>query len=113
MEAPGRTTPAPAEIVAHFRLPLRAHRSGDAYLRLIPRTEMDIAIDGAAVRVTVADDSLSHPLVVPGAVPPPAVPLPHAAAPLTAPPANPAALPAAAALDEAGRAAGGAPLPPG
>ena len=56
VEAPGRTSLAPAEIVAHFRLPLRPHRSGDAYLRLIPRTEMDIAVVGAGVALTLGED---------------------------------------------------------
>lgn len=50
---PGRTTLAPDEIVVAFRLPVRPPKSGDAYLRLIPRTEMDIAVVGAGVRVTL------------------------------------------------------------
>ncbi len=36
-----------------FKLPARAKNSGDAYLRMIPRTEMDIAIVGAAVNLTL------------------------------------------------------------
>ncbi len=50
---PGRTTLAPAEILVAIRLPARPARSGDAYLRLIPRTEMDIAVVGAAVNLTL------------------------------------------------------------
>jgi carbon-monoxide dehydrogenase medium subunit len=42
----------PGEMVAAFELPARAPRSGDAYLRFIPRTEMDIAVVGAGVAVT-------------------------------------------------------------
>ena len=34
-------------------LPKRPKRSGDAYLRFIPRTEMDIAVVGAAVNLTL------------------------------------------------------------
>jgi CO/xanthine dehydrogenase FAD-binding subunit len=41
------------EIVVSFLLPPRPPRSGDAYLRFIPRTEMDIAVVGAGVSLTV------------------------------------------------------------
>ena len=40
------------EIVLSFWLPPRPPRSGDAYLRFIPRTEMDIAVVGAGVSLT-------------------------------------------------------------
>jgi len=46
--APGQTSLADSEFVLEFRLPLRQPRSGDAYLRFIPRTEMDIAVASAA-----------------------------------------------------------------
>jgi carbon-monoxide dehydrogenase medium subunit len=41
------------EIVVSFLLPPRPPRSGDAYLRFIPRTEMDIAVVGAGVNLTL------------------------------------------------------------
>jgi CO/xanthine dehydrogenase FAD-binding subunit len=41
------------EIVVSFLLPPRPPRSADAYLRFIPRTEMDIAVVGAGVNLTV------------------------------------------------------------
>ncbi len=41
------------EIVVFFYLPPRPPRSADAYLRFIPRTEMDIAVVGAGVSLTV------------------------------------------------------------
>jgi aerobic carbon-monoxide dehydrogenase medium subunit len=41
------------EIVVSFLLPPRPPRSADAYLRFIPRTEMDIAVVGAGVNVTL------------------------------------------------------------
>jgi len=41
------------EIVVSFLLPARPLRSSDAYLRFIPRTEMDIAVVGAGVSLTV------------------------------------------------------------
>jgi carbon-monoxide dehydrogenase medium subunit len=50
---PGKTSLAKGEIVASFVLPKRPPRSGDAYLRFIPRTEMDIAVVGAGVSVTI------------------------------------------------------------
>ncbi len=50
---PGRHCLAPGELVLAIRLPARAAHSGDAYLRLIPRTEMDIAVVGAGVALTI------------------------------------------------------------
>jgi aerobic carbon-monoxide dehydrogenase medium subunit len=41
------------EFVVSFFLPPRPPRSSDAYLRFIPRTEMDIAVVGAGVNLTV------------------------------------------------------------
>ena len=51
--APGRTSLGSGEFVFGFRLPRPAARSSDAYLRLIPRTEMDIAVVGAGVALTL------------------------------------------------------------
>ncbi|MGI9501649.1 MAG: FAD binding domain-containing protein [Geminicoccaceae bacterium] len=50
---PGRTVLTDGEIVTSVFLPARSARSGDAYLRFIPRTEMDIAVVGAGVSVTL------------------------------------------------------------
>ena len=50
---PGKTSLAPGEIVASFYLPPRPPRSGDAYLRFTPRSEMDIAVVGAGVNLTL------------------------------------------------------------
>src|SRR4051794_19825625 len=50
--SPGRTSLARGEIVEAIRLPKRAPNSGDAYLRFIPRTEMDIAVVSAGVALT-------------------------------------------------------------
>jgi carbon-monoxide dehydrogenase medium subunit len=41
------------EIIASFLLPKKAPRSADAYLRFIPRTEMDIAVAGCGVSLTL------------------------------------------------------------
>jgi CO/xanthine dehydrogenase FAD-binding subunit len=53
--APGRTSLAKGELVASIFLPARPPHSGDAYLRFIPRTEMDIAVVGAGVSLTLDD----------------------------------------------------------
>lgn len=50
---PGKTTLEKGEFVASIFLPARGERSGDAYLRFIPRTEMDIAVAGCAVSLTL------------------------------------------------------------
>jgi carbon-monoxide dehydrogenase medium subunit len=44
------------EILVSFLLPPRPPRSGDAYLRFIPRTEMDIAVVGAGVNLSLDGD---------------------------------------------------------
>ncbi len=46
------------EIVASFLLPPRPPRSSDAYLRFIPRTEMDIAVVGAGVSLSLDANSV-------------------------------------------------------
>ena len=51
--APGRTSLADGEIVVSFDLPERKPRSGDAYLRFTPRTEMDIAVVGVGVNLAL------------------------------------------------------------
>jgi len=50
---PGKTSLAKGEIVDSIFLPARPARSGDAYLRFIPRTEMDIAVVGVGVSLTL------------------------------------------------------------
>ena len=50
---PGKTSLARDEFIIAFHLPKRAAHAADAYLRFIPRTEMDIAVVGAAVNVTL------------------------------------------------------------
>ncbi len=50
---PGRTSIAKDEIVVSFALPARPANSGDAYLRFTPRTEMDIAVVGVGINLTL------------------------------------------------------------
>jgi CO/xanthine dehydrogenase FAD-binding subunit len=55
---PGQTSLARDEIVVAVNLPPRPDHSGDAYLRFIPRTEMDIAVVGAGVCLTLDEAGL-------------------------------------------------------
>ncbi len=56
VSGPGQTALARGELVASIRLPSQSARSADAYLRFIPRTEMDIAVVGAGVNLTLDGD---------------------------------------------------------
>jgi carbon-monoxide dehydrogenase medium subunit len=67
---PGRTTLKPGEILVSFTLPPRPPGSGDAYLRMIPRTEMDIAVVGCGVSLTLKDGVCTSARVGLGAVAP-------------------------------------------
>ena len=72
--APGKTSLAKDEIVASFFFPARAKRSGDAYMRFTPRTEMDIAVTGVAIHLTLDDKGVcSAARVAIGAVAPTAL----------------------------------------
>lgn len=51
--APGRTSLATGEFIVSINLPPKPARTGDAYLRFIPRTEMDIAVVGVGVTLSV------------------------------------------------------------
>ena len=80
---PGRTSLAKDEFVLEIRLPPRPAHSGDAYLRFIPRTEMDIAVVGCGVNVTLdAAGVCTAARVVLGAVAPTAVVVADAASAL-------------------------------
>ena len=54
---PGQTSLANGELIVSFLFPAKQANSGDCYLRLTPRTEMDIAVVGAGVNLTLGDDS--------------------------------------------------------
>lgn len=67
---PGKTNLKPGEVISGILLPPRGKNSGDAYLRFIPRTEMDIAVVGAAVSLTLEADTITAARVSLGAVAP-------------------------------------------
>lgn len=72
--APGRTSLGKGEIVEAIKLDKRPPRSGDAYLRFIPRTEMDIAVVSAGVNLTLDNNGkVKTARVVLGAVAPTAL----------------------------------------
>jgi carbon-monoxide dehydrogenase medium subunit len=70
---PGRTNLAPGEILVSFKLPPRPGSSSDAYLRMIPRTEMDIAVVGCGVSLTMKNGMCAAARVGLGAVAPTAL----------------------------------------
>jgi carbon-monoxide dehydrogenase medium subunit len=51
--APGRTVLRPGELLVGLRLPPPKPNAGAAYLRFIPRNEMDIAVVGVGAAVTL------------------------------------------------------------
>ncbi len=53
MLAPRKLALTKGEIIASFLLPAKPARTGEAYLRFIPRTEMDIAVVGCGVCLTL------------------------------------------------------------
>jgi CO/xanthine dehydrogenase FAD-binding subunit len=104
--APGRTVLARGELLVALRLPRPGPRTSDAYLRLIPRTEMDIAIAGAGVSVALdANGTCTAARVAIAAVAPTALLVSEAGAALAGSRID------AAALDRAAKAASAAARP--
>lgn len=79
LKGPGQTNLAKGEVVEAIILPKRAARSGDAYLRFTPRTEMDIAVVSAGVNLTLERGVIKTARVALGAVAPTAILVPAAA----------------------------------
>jgi carbon-monoxide dehydrogenase medium subunit len=78
--SPGKTSLKPGEFVASVFLPPRLERSGDAYLRFIPRTEMDIAVVSAGVALQLDENgTCTAARVSLGAVAPTVLLVPEAA----------------------------------
>lgn len=100
--APGQTVLSPGEVLVALLVPRPAPRTADAYLRLIPRTEMDIAVVGAAVSVTLGDEgTCTAARVAVAAVGPTPMLVPEAAAALVGTKLGEAALEAAGAAASA------------
>mgnify|MGYP003700639453 FL=1 len=94
---PGKTNLKPGEIVVSFTLPPRPKGSSDAYLRMIPRTEMDIAVVGVGVSLTLENGVCTAARVGLGAVAPTVLLVEDAAKALIGSKLDDAALDAAAA----------------
>ncbi len=66
--SPGRTVLQPGEILVELLIPTPAAHSSDAYLRFIPRNEMDIAVVGVGAAVTLDGDKVTAARIGLGAV---------------------------------------------
>ena len=67
---PGRTILKNGEMLVSLKFPKREKNSADAYLRMTPRTEMDIAVVGCGVNITLENDICTTARVSLGAVAP-------------------------------------------
>lgn len=76
---PGRTLLKKGEVIEAITLPISAKQTGDAYLRFIPRTEMDIAVVGVGICLTLEGGLVKKARVALGAVAPTAILVPEAA----------------------------------
>jgi CO/xanthine dehydrogenase FAD-binding subunit len=80
---PGQTSLQKGEFIVEFHVPKPKPHQSDAYLRFIPRTEMDIAVVGVGVNVTLDGNGVcTDARVVLGAVAPTQVVADEAAATL-------------------------------
>ncbi len=68
--APGRTVLEPGELLIELLIPAPPPHSSDAYLRLIPRNEMDIAVVGVGSALTLDGDRVKAARIALGAVGP-------------------------------------------
>ena len=57
-------------MLVSLKFPKRVSNSADAYLRMTPRTEMDIAVVGCGVNISLENDICTHARVSLGAVAP-------------------------------------------
>jgi carbon-monoxide dehydrogenase medium subunit len=100
---PGKTSLAKGELIVSFLFPPRRVRSGDAYLRMTPRSEMDIAVVGVGINLSLdATGICTAARVALGAVAPTVLLVKEAGAALVGSPIDGAALER---LAEAARAA--------
>jgi carbon-monoxide dehydrogenase medium subunit len=87
-KGPGLTVLQPGELLAELRLPVPPANSGSAYVRHTPRKQMDIAVVGVGVALTLSGDTIQRARVALGAVAPTPVRAPSAEAALEGQPAS-------------------------
>jgi carbon-monoxide dehydrogenase medium subunit len=68
--APGRNALNPGELLVSINIPIPTERSGARYLRFIPRNEMDIAVAGAGVALTLENGHIKSARIALSAVAP-------------------------------------------
>ncbi|GGA27921.1 FAD binding domain-containing protein [Neptunicoccus cionae] len=68
--SPGKTSLEAGELVTAVHVPARGKSGGDAYLRFIPRTEMDIAVVGCGINLRLDGKKIVEARVSLGAVAP-------------------------------------------
>ena len=102
---PNQNALAPGELLVELILPRPTAGTSDSYLRLTPRTEMDIAVAGAGVSITVDESgTCTAARVAIGAVAPTALLVEAAAEALVGSPLDQAAVDAAVAAVRAAAA---------
>ena len=89
---PGKVSLKVYEVISAVHIPARNTGGGDAYLRFIPRTEMDIAVVGCAVNLRVKNSIIKEARVGLGAVAPTVLLVEKASAALTGTTLNKVAL---------------------
>jgi CO/xanthine dehydrogenase FAD-binding subunit len=67
---PGLTALEPNELLAELRLPAQAAHTGSTYERNTPRKQMDIAVVGVAIALTLSGDTIETARIALGAVAP-------------------------------------------
>jgi carbon-monoxide dehydrogenase medium subunit len=67
---PSKTSLKKGELISAIHIPARGNNAGDAYLRFIPRTEMDIAVVGCAVSLRSDNGVITEARVALGAIAP-------------------------------------------
>jgi xanthine dehydrogenase FAD-binding subunit len=100
-KGPGKTALEKGEMISAITLPARGKGGGDAYLRFIPRSEMDIAVVGCAVSLRLSGDRIAEARVSLGAVAPTVLLVADASAAITGTDLDEAALTALARAAEA------------
>ena len=72
-KGPGQTVLGPDELLAELRLPVPAANTGAVYVRHTPRKQMDIAVVGVGVALTLEGGTITRARVALGAVAPTAI----------------------------------------